>query len=262
MAKAPSVNRIVREAFANLSPELRSGIDSLLGSLNPFMTEVTAALTNGLTFRENFAGEIRTVDITPEEDWKQFPFASSNWTNYGGSERAFEYRKTFDGVIKTRGSFKWVGGGTPAAGTKISNLNEAMVTGKEETMMILCQSPASVGHVKITPTGLFYESGQVVALSSTGLEWTAQNRNPARWDKPIDVALGRKDKPYLGRPGMVHILRVIQIDDPTKAAFVTCLDWTPIYSSNSRIVKGIRLHKAWGLMPGIKYRVTMLVSPE
>lgn len=59
MSLVPTLKRLVVEDF----PEQQSWIGKLVSPLNLFVQAVNAALGNGLTWSENIAGAVRTLDI-------------------------------------------------------------------------------------------------------------------------------------------------------------------------------------------------------
>lgn len=236
-------------------------VEPLLGGINGALKPTAEALSQALTFRENFAGEVKTVTLTPPEDWEQVPF-DANWANFGGSIQPFEHKKQADGTVKVRGSFKWTGGGSPAAGTRVSPLSDTLVTAARESFVVLTESPATTGALSVRPTGLFYEGGLSAAISTSGLEWGAADRTPPRWATPVDVRLGTPQKPFPGKPGAILVLSARPVADPTSACIVTGWDITPINLERQKSAPGIRIHRVWGLAPGVAYSLQLLVLPE
>lgn len=59
MAAIPPVRRLSTEDF----PEQAKWIDKLLGPINAYMEQTTTALNRGLTIGDNFAGQVRTVEL-------------------------------------------------------------------------------------------------------------------------------------------------------------------------------------------------------
>lgn len=59
MAQVPSKRRLVVEDFKSQI----SWIDKLIQPINEYMDSTTAALNKSLTIRDNFAGDIRTVEL-------------------------------------------------------------------------------------------------------------------------------------------------------------------------------------------------------
>lgn len=237
-------------------------LEKLLGPLNGFMRPTGEALERGLTFRENFAGEVKTVSITPPEDWRAVEYSpGGGFSGVGGSNQSFQVRKTQDGTVKARGIFRR-GAGTPAAGTRISDLWADFLPGAREVVITYTEAPVMVGSVSVSPSGLFYESGNVDGISVTGVEWQARNRAPPRWETPLDVSLGQPGKPFPGRPGYVLALACRQENGPTLPATVLALDWAVLPEEKGRKGAGVRIHRVWGLEPKVKYSLTLLVLPE
>ncbi len=59
MAKIPPIRRISTEDFK----EQAGWIEKLLAPINSYMEQTTSALNRGLTIGDNFAGELRDVDV-------------------------------------------------------------------------------------------------------------------------------------------------------------------------------------------------------
>lgn len=219
--------------------------------LEPFLKDTSTALNGALTLRENVASLVRgPILVKVPDDWVQVPF-SANWANFGGAERPFQYRKTADGVVKARGSWTWTGGGTPAAGTIISALTSEIVTDMQETMIVLGQAPAATGHVTIASTGLYYQSGPILALSSTGLEWTAANRQPPAWGAPFPLFFEWNKPPALV---LVDAAQVDSNNRPSGSRVSLVAEWKPAKQGGK---EGFHVTRLPGLSPTTSYSVTV-----
>lgn len=243
------------------APGAPGWLEGVLSPINAFLKPTADALSQGLTFRENFSGEVKVVELTPPEDWIGIPY-DSNWTDFGGSIQPFEYRKALDGTVKLRGSFKWTGGGSPSAGTRISPLTAALVTAAKETFGVITESPFAAGALSVRPDGLFFESGNVAAVSTSGLEWGAAERAAPRWESPVEVKLGAPQRPFPGRPGTVILLGCRKKVETTAPAVVTAIDWTAANLERAKASPAIRIHRVWGLVPSVTYLLTLLILPE
>lgn len=258
MAPPPPKKTVTRED----APGAPEWVERLVAPINAFMSPTAAALARGLTFRENFAGEVKTVEVTPPEDWEAVTFAAgSGFLSPIGPNRQLEVRKTQDGTVKARGVFGPTGG-APVAGTLISALSAALVSDEREIFPVYTEAPSSIGSLSISSTGLRFESGNAGAIAVTGLEWMAADRRPPRWATPVDVRLGTEQTPFPGRPGAVHILDAREKGFVLNPVVITGLDWVAINMEKQKNAPGVRLHRVWGLSPGITYTLRLLILPE
>jgi hypothetical protein len=65
MARLPPIRRLTKEDFPELANLLGPAVDKLFQPLNDHMAAVYAALGKGLTVSDNFAGEVKTIDMEP-----------------------------------------------------------------------------------------------------------------------------------------------------------------------------------------------------
>lgn len=68
MARAPILRKIDHSLFNNVPIEVRKGLHQLVNVLNPFLTDVTEALDQGLTFGDNFKTSTTAVDFVAPTD--------------------------------------------------------------------------------------------------------------------------------------------------------------------------------------------------
>lgn len=240
-------------------------LDRLLDPLNAHMRSVASALERGLTQRENAAGEERVVTITVPEDWVT-PTLASGWAAVGGTApRPLQYRKTWDGKVEVRGRVDYPTG-TPATSATIFTLP----TGYAPDLREIFDCRAADGALAYSPATLSaydgavrWEAGGHRNLSASGdVWWMASDRTPPRWETPVDVRLGSAQRPFPGKPGSVDVRSVVLPGNPSAAAFASGIDWTPIAPERGQRVNGIRIHRVWGLTPGLTYSLTLFISPE
>lgn len=243
-------------------------LEKLLGPLNTALRASAEALERGLTFRENFSGEVRQVDVTPPEEWFT-PTLALGWSSSvsGTDPQPFSLRKTFSGKVEARGRLDWTSGGTPSSAQLISSLASMYAPSHREVFDIygfdsaLAYKPSTVsinaaGEIRWeTPSGGFRN------MSFSGdVWWTAADSSPPRWASPLEVRLGTPQQRFVGRPGAVLCLSARRKQSPDKGAVVSAIDWSPLPGERGEM--GIRIHRVWGLAPGVGYTLTLLVLPE
>lgn len=243
------------------APGAPDWLDRLLGPLNAFVGPTATALGQNLTFRENFAGEVRTVDLLCPEDWVT-PTLSAGWSSTiaGTSPRPLSYRKTFDGKVEVRGRFTFSTGVPSASAPVIEFPSEGWLPDRREVFDAFSSPPAVLSAFG---TALRWESGGYTNVSASGdVFWMASDRTPPRWATPVDVKLGAPQRAFPGRPGSVQVLRATVQGSPTAPAVVTAIDAEFINLERAREAPGVRIHRVWGLVPGVRYTLTLLVLPE
>lgn len=260
MAAPPPKKAMTREDV----PGAPEWVDRLMAPLNAFMTPVGAALARGLTFRENFAGEVKTVEVTPPDDW--VPFGATGDVRYGPGWEQFPastfetpaWRKAVHGKVRLRGIIRKPTPAAVAGETMLSGLPGAHGQGRHAVDMA-----GAYGFVESTLDGrIVFGAGNQGLVSLADIEYEASDRTPPRWAKPVDVRLGTEQTPYPGRPGSVFILDVRQKSIPTTPVVVTGLDWGAVNLEKQRSAPGVRLYRVWGLTPGTTYTLRLLILPE
>lgn len=253
MATPPPKKSVTRED----APGAPEWVDRLLAPLNAFMVPTAAALAQGLTFRENFAGEVRTVEVTPPDDWVPLTLANS-WTR-NASYVAPAYRQTMDGTVVMRGVL--TRSSAPAlASSVVTNLPAPDGT---QPVVVVSDAGLAMADVSGTASGtLAYYAGGIVRFTLSGVRYTAANRAPVRWEDPVDVKLGTAQTPFPGKPGSVLVVGVHQKNDTAAPVVVTGLDWSPVNLERQKSAPGVRIHRVWGLSPNVTYTLRLLILPE
>lgn len=234
-------------------------LERLLVALNGVLVPVSGGLANGLTFGENFAGEVREVTLTPENDWLPLAgYTANGWTeDTSGGRAPLGCRKTADGKVYLRGAATHAPGPTPGAAV----LTWPNGYAPAYTHSFGTATSTGFGGIDAAAAGLLYYTGGTV-LPVDEITFDAADRTPPRWAAPVDVKLGQPQRPFPGKAGQVLVLGARQAADATLPAVVTGLDWTPLNLEKQKAAPAIRIHRVWGLAPGVKYLLTLLVLPE
>jgi len=265
----PPPKRLLSKEDAPGAPEW---LERLLGPLNAFINPAATALTQGLTFRENFAGEVRTLTLTPPDDWYAFGAADMRgaWQLYPSTAAPtpayrLAVRKDVSGMVEVRGlaippavgtlgvAFAWPAGYAPHQ-EEIFTLR-----GEQQTVEVRPKASGADVTVRNLDTGGAPAQGWV---SFSGLRFEAADRSPPRWATPVDLKLGTPQRPFPGRPGSVQVLRAVVQGNLTAPAVVTTLDAEIVNLERAKASPGVRIHRVWGLQPGVRYTLTLLVLPE
>lgn len=257
---------------ASEMPEAPAWLDKLLGPLNGFMRPVAEALEHGLTFRENFAGEVRAITFTVPDDWVPLTATDmrNSWQLYPSnasplSAYTLAVRKDMSGDVEVRGlaippsvsttgiAFAWPTGYAP-------HQEEIFTTrGELQTVEVRPKAAGADVTARTIPSGAVPAQGWV---SFSGMRFTAADRTPPRWAEAIDVRLGTEQRPFPGKPGSVRVESVRQTNAPEAPTLVTAIDWTPLPPERGQKSAGVRIHRVWGLLPGATYSLTLHISPE
>lgn len=254
----PPPKRLLSKEDAPGAPEW---LERLLGPLNAFINPAATALGQGLTFRENFAGEVRTVDVLCPDDWVLLaPFLTNGWAvNTNAGRPAAAIRKALDGTVSLRGTLARAAG-APAAGSSILTWPSGYEPDGRRTYGFATNT--GLGAAEATTGNLLYFSGGVATYPLDEMRYAAANGTPVRWATPVDVKLGTAQRPFPGRPGSVQVLRATVQGNLTAPAVVTALDAEFINLERAKASPGVRIHRVWGLVPGVRYTLTILVLPE
>ena len=257
MAAPPSKRVIATDEIVNPP----SWLEKVVSPVNAFIKGVSSALDRGLTLRENFAGEVRVVEVTPPEDWVTPPLALG-W-NPVPDAPPLAFRKQLDGTVQVRG--RTTRGSAPTVQDPIIPIPGGWEPeGREVFDCYAIVGATYTPAVMTCHTGaLRWLTGGYTNLSLSGdVEWTAVDRTPPRWVTPVDVKLGSDQTPFPGRPSTVTVLRCKQKRDASLPAPVAHIDWEPVNLERQKSAPGIRIHRVWGLEPGITYTLTLHITPE
>lgn len=256
MALLPSRTQLTTEDV----PGAPSWIEPLLQRLNGFTGPVYDALSRGLTFAENFSGEVLDVVVTPQDDWVPVTFGTgwAQWPDPNFPRCALH--KDEDGFVTARGLVDNTG---PGDYLFTFGAASSYAPAPGEWGILTSNAFMEHGTVIVRSEGLMWNSGRKDAWTSVdGLRWRAGDRSPSRWARPLDVDLGQNGRRFPGKPGTVLPLSVMRSDGAPTTATITGVGWEPVLLDRRRGVAGIRITRLSGLAPGVQYRVTILVLPE
>jgi hypothetical protein len=257
MASPPPKRLISSDDIPN-APEW---LGMVLDPLNAFIKATASALDKGATFSQQFAGEVKTVTLTPPDDWVPLTLLGGV-ARWSASHELPAARRDLDGMVHVKGLARNKSSAS-APFVEIAALPDGMAP-----RLNIDGLPASASGTffqlgvasggKIVVTGGSIAAGAYIGLGMPA--FPAADRTPPRWERPLDVRLGTKDAPFPGRPGKVLVLSCHQVQSPTAPAPVTWLDWTAAVVEKT--VPVLRIHRVWGLMPGIPYALTLAILPE
>jgi hypothetical protein len=251
-----------------LNPDDYPGAPEWLGRfvepLNIFIEATNVALDRGVTYAQNFAGEVKTVSFTAPGDWVT-PTLTSGWsTAVGGTNpRPLQYRKTMCGEIRVRGRVTWTGGSAPATGTTIFEIGASNAPSQREVFDCYASNAGTYGPAILSAYNgaVRWESGGYQNLSLSGdVWWEATDPTPPRWDRPLLVKLGTPARPFPGRPGQVHVLGCRKNTQSITPVMTYSVDWSATLIDGKD--PAIQIHKVWGVQEGVSYNLVVLVLPE
>lgn len=261
MATPPGINQLDPGDFPALPDK-----EKLVRAINPFLGATAAALRAGLTFKENFYGHIKVLEVTCPEDWAT-PTLATGWAvlTTGVDPQPFAVRKTVSGDVQARGRLDWTAGGTPGGAQLIASLGADYAASHREVFDIFATDGANYvpATISINSAGeLRWEtiSAGYRALSFSGdVWWSASNRAPPSWPVPVDFAL---PDTFTAKPGAVLVLRCEETGSNAPVGAVSVDGWTLVTSRAEESRQVIRLPRVNGLAAGYRYRLTLLVLPE
>lgn len=252
MAQSPALANITMEVFEDLDDKDYDNFDTLVSTLNPFLTATTNALTQRLTFSQNFDAKYKTVTVTvPDEVWTTATL-DNGWSAFSSSVVP-AYRITESGRVYLRG---WAAGGTTTPGTAMFNLPTGFRPTQAQLFSVAVSDAfgridiPTNGNVQFTVgVGSTYVSFDGVTFDSVA---SGPASAPAAYDGP--------DWPISLLPevqGDVVDVRLVQATDLAGQSNLSLggfgCDWA-MNDQGNVIVKRIG-----GLSPGRKYRLTFLI---
>jgi hypothetical protein len=257
MAAPPSKRLISLDDIPNAPPWL----EKLVSPLNAFIKATAGALDSGITFLQQFAGEVKTVAITPPDDWQSLTLLNGT-TVWAASTDGPPKARKMNGMVDCQGLLKLNSTG--------GSSNLAQFPASLAPAYNVADIPMSAnfnwasGNLTASTRTLAVQAGGALTAGTHigihGLRFRAADPSPDRWANPIDVKLGTPSKPFPGRPGQVLVLACRQTNAPTAPAVVTGVDWSA--QVLDKRTPAVRLHRVWGLVPGVAYSLTLLVTPE
>lgn len=241
MAPAPKRLSFTREDF----PGAPAWMEKLLDGLNPFAQQVVQALSKGLTPSENSACEVKTVSFTaPAPVWTA-PTLENNWVNYGGGFDSAGFRILPGGDVWAKGLVK--------DGT-INTRVFAWPTGYAPSLSHIFATDTSTGYGRLDARtdGVYAVTGGTGNVSLACRFQAAATCAPpvppaAPW--PLSVQHG------LPEVSEVRALKTRCIDATAlELVGAPSFEWVAGHESN------VLLRNVWGLVPGRRYEVSLLLQ--
>lgn len=235
-------------------------VGPLLARINAFSGPVSEALTNGLGFADNFAGQVVTVSVTPPDDW--MPVVLGNgWQVFPGAPQFGKntaVRCMETGEVVVRGLVNR--SSNPATGSTIFAIPTGYQPGADGDRRVLVEAGGAPGGVEVKGSNVNYLFGNAGLMDLGSIRWRAV-APPLRWPKALSVALGRPGTPFPGTPGLVIPVWVEPQKTSAARVVATGVDWS-VEPNRRDGVTAIRVHRINGLLPLVSYQVTLLVLAE
>lgn len=264
MAPALRVRTLRREDY----PQAPAWFDALLLVLNQALGDTATALNGGLTFAENVRAELKTVEVTmPAEfpTWRavgasgQPPFQNS-WANHADTSFGVaSFRMWPDGWVELTGRvakspatvpstiFTLPAGYLPRANVMAAQAGNDGLGPKMYEMHVLTDG-------QVLTQGPLAYSGNTPVLSLHGILFQAVG--PAAkadlFAAPFPMTVKTSGRFPVAT---CNVARVVDKTDTTSQGTIgpCSVDWQPDSA-------GIKLSAIWGLQPGRKYDVTLLLT--
>lgn len=254
MAAPPRLKLLSAEAFADLDPEVRKGVEKLIESLNPFLTATTNGLAKGLTFSENMAAVVKTVEFTMPDPWVYLEASDfdNSWAKYSDTYKP-AYRIHDDGMVELRGAIK--------DGT-LQTTAFTLPAGYRPVAQRLCTtfSNGGIGRVDIDTAGVvqigYGPIGSNTHYALDDIQFTSLNPELVSKGAPFPLLVSCPELP--GKPRIVLVGRCEDITDRgVSAGPCPTISWEPTVVGNKT---GVKITDAKGLVPNRKYRLTLVVT--
>lgn len=259
MAAPPTISRLDQADLPNM-PDA----DRLMRALNPFMGSTVSALARGLTFRENFACALKTLEVTAPDDWKPLDISTYGLTP-----------QTDPSVIPERlPSAKWLNGDVLLRGlakhraTNIMGYAQAIAKLPAGLFGFGYQVTYYAGTASVLDsngdTGLIFIAGSSATpsevVSFDGIRLTPRKGTaPPQWTAPVEFTV---PDGFPGKPGAVLVWRCEELGRGAPIEGVAVPGFQLVASRDDEKRQIIRLPRITGLTPTLKYRLTLLILPE
>ncbi len=255
MSAAPSPTRLTREDL----PGAPEWVERLLLAVNPFMEATADGLTNALTFGDNHAAQVTTIDVAgPSRTWTAPTFLNS-WVNFGSGYTEAAYSIDATGTVYIRGLVK--------SGTVPADVFVLPVGYRPATNIVLsCASGGNAfGTLRIgaSASAAFTPGAVNAASAGTNAYLSLENISfqavgtcaaPVRptgpgWPAPIKTTL-----PVVS---WVQLVRCLDLDATTNAITTTAAGAVPEWRMGGN--GQVQILHVPGLSPGRRYRMTFLL---
>lgn len=257
MSKPPALKRLSYEDLTGLEPEVRKGIGKLLAVLNPFLSNVTDALNNRLSFLDNMACVIKTIEFTMPVNHVSMTLTGYDTAEWVGNENSLVAQRTGNKVI-------------------LQGLLQHRATNINTLSIPIFQIPEGYRPQKtfIQAASYNYDQASLYFQATSGNVYMVLSADTSA-SGHIDVATEYytpDDTPAYAEPFPLKvdvsslsskpiICQAIKLEDLTSKTFkfstMPELAWTVENDGGSRVVK---IHRAEGLTEKHKYRMTVLCA--
>lgn len=240
MATAPNRLNVALDQI----PDAPEWFHKVLESLNPFTQQVSAALRQGITFRENVLSELKLVKFrAPGPVWTS-PTLLNGWLDYGGGYGPPAFTTEESGFIQGRGAVK-----SGTAGSAIA----VFPSGPPLTQYFPAIVGSGQGAIAVLPNGTLY-SDNSYAASTSYVSLDAVRFRPANPSPPVAPTTN-------GWP------LIVQHSLPTVEEVRVCKVYSPDIPAGSLkgdprfdwelAEGGVVLRNVYGLVEGRNYEVAL-----
>lgn len=233
-----------------------SWTSDLFDTLNPQLQSVQQALTKGISLGDNLNAKLVQATVTgPAPTWTEIgsdgaPAFKNSWANQGGAYETCAFRMLPGGTVELKGV---VSGGSPPS--QVFLLPAGYIPAKAQQGPTLSNG-AFGGYVVHEQGGVDVYTGSGTSVSLCGIRWQAGSPaayplRPTGSGWPLSVTHG------LNSVSAVYLVDVEDLDAGTSVSALatsSSIEWSAGDAAGT-----IRLLSAWGLMPGRKYRLSLLV---
>ena len=242
------------EDFENFPEEQQETFEKVVTILNPWLGDVTGALSGRLTIGDNVSASYKTIRCTiPGNEYIPITNLQNGWVAYGSPYNAPGYRITMDGLVYLTGVIK---DGTTGTGTLLFTLPEGYRPSATKVFVLAKAGGAGNWEVEIAANGevtvgprnadatwssldnvTFTAKGKVAAIPAfSGTDW------PLVFNPDIPT-----------KPSAVFVAKAVDTEGNEATSFgLGGLHWE-LTTNNQIKVKQIH-----GLSPGRTYEVTFL----
>lgn len=242
------------EDFADFPAEQQETFEKVVTILNPWLGDVTGALSGRLTIGDNVSASYKTFRCTiPQNSFISISNLQNGWVAYGSPYNLPGYRITMDGLVYVRGVIK---DGVTGSGTLLFTLPEGYRPDATKIFALAKAGGAGNWEVEIAANGQVvigprnadatWSSLDNITFTAMGVCAPIPTFSGANWPLVYEPQIPTK-------PSAVFVASVVDVNGNTSTSFgVAGVDWELTLDNK------VRVKQIHGLSPGRTYDITLL----
>jgi hypothetical protein len=242
------------EDFADFPAEQQETFEKVVTILNPWLGDVTGALSGRLTIGDNVSASYKTFRCTiPQNAFIPITDLQNGWVAYGSPYNLPGYRITMDGLVYVRGVIK---DGTTGSGTLLFTLPDGYRPDATKIFALAKSGGAGLWEAEIAANGQVivgprnadatWSSLDNITFTAMGVCAPIPTFSGANWPLVYEPQIPTK-------PSAVFVSSAVDVNGNTSTSFgMGGVDWELTLDNK------VRVKQIHGLSPGRTYDITLL----